>query len=452
MPRDPRKTALDVLNRLNRGKKTLDSILGDLPQDDRYLSRKDRALFTAMVYGVLRWRSRLDHIITHFSNTPIQKIEPGVLNILRLGLFQIVYLDRIPNSAAVNTSVEITKQIGASRAAGFVNALLRKSAGNYSSVHFPAFEPDPVAFLSADQSLPGWLGQRWLKRFDKETILRLCDTINSIPPVTLRTNTLKTTRKQLILSLENLVERIEPTSIAPDGVKLINPKRSIPELPAFKNGWFQVQDEAAQLVALLLNPQPGESVLDACAGLGGKTAHIAQLMQNKGSLTAIDRDEKKLQQLDSEMQRLNIPIVSPQCHDLDSDLGKNRIDVFDRILLDAPCSGLGVLRRNPDIKWNSTEKSLKRHAGIQKRFLDTLAPMVKPDGVLVYSVCSLEPEENEAVIHVFLKNHPEFVIDKSLGKVPETILSLIEPKIGFKTLPILNDLDGFFLARLKRIT
>jgi 16S rRNA (cytosine967-C5)-methyltransferase len=156
MPRDPRKTALDVLNRLNRGKKTLDSILGDLPQDDRYLSRKDRALFTAMVYGVLRWRSRLDHIIT-------------VLNILRLGLFQIVYLDRIPNSAAVNTSVEITKQIGASRAAGFVNALLRKSAGNHSSVHFPAFEPDPVAFLSADQSLPGWLGHRWLKRFDKET-------------------------------------------------------------------------------------------------------------------------------------------------------------------------------------------------------------------------------------------------------------------------------------------
>ena len=452
MPHDPRKTALDVLNRLNRGKKTLDSILGDLPQDDRYFSRKDRALFTAMVYGVLRWRSRLDHIITHFSNTPIQKIEPGVLNILRLGLFQIIYLDRIPNSAAVNTSVEITKQIGASRAAGFVNALLRKSAGNYSSVHFPAFEPDPVAFLSADQSLPDWLGQRWLQRFDKETILRLCDTINSIPPITLRTNTLKTTREQLILSLEHMVERIEPTTVAPDGVKLINPKRSIPELPAFKNGWFQVQDEAAQLVALMLNPQPGESVLDACAGLGGKTAHIAQLMQNKGSLTAIDRDEKKLQQLESEMQRLNIPIVSPQCHDLDFDLGKNRIDVYDRILLDAPCSGLGVLRRNPDIKWNSTEKSLKRHAGIQKRFLDTLAPMVKTDGVLVYSVCSLEPEENEAVIHVFLKNHPEFVIDKSLGKVPETILSLIEPKIGFKTLPILNDLDGFFLARLKRIT
>ena len=451
MLHDPRKTALEVLNTLTKGKKTLDSILHDIPQDDHFLSRRDRALFTAMVYGVLRWRSRLDHIITHFSNTPIQKIEPGVLNILRLGLFQIIYLDRIPDSAAVNTSVEITKQVGASRAAGFVNALLRKSAANYSSVNFPAFETDPVAFLSAGQSLPGWLAQRWLKRFDKETIMFLCNTINSIPPITIRTNTLKTTREQLVLSLKSEVERIESTTVAPDGIKLINPKRSIPDLPAFINGWFQVQDEAAQLVSLLLNPQPGETVLDACAGLGGKTAHIAQLMQNQGSVTALDKDEKKLQQLDSEMQRLNIPIVHTHCHDLDSALKKKQVDVYDRLLLDAPCSGLGVLRRNPDIKWNSTERSLERHANIQKRFLETLAPMVKPNGVLVYSVCSIEPEEGEAVIDAFLKNHPEFVIDKSPGKLPESLLSLIEPKTGFKTLPILNGMDGFFLTRLKRI-
>ena len=283
MPQNPRKTALEVLNTLTGGQKTLDSILDDIPRDDRFFSRRDRALFTAIVYGVLRWRSRLDHIITHFSNTPIQKIEPAVLNILRLGLFQIIYLDRIPDSAAVNTSVEITKQIGASRAAGFVNALLRKSAAKHSSVHFPEFETDPAAFLSAVQSLPGWLAQRWLKRFDKETIMILCDTINSIPPITIRTNTLKTTREQLILSLENQVEHIESTTVAPDAIKLINPKRPIPELSAFKNGWFQVQDEAAQLVALLLNPQPGESVLDACAGLGGKTAHIASSCKTKAA-------------------------------------------------------------------------------------------------------------------------------------------------------------------------
>ena len=452
MAYDPRKTALDVLNALIPGKRTLDSILDDIHQDERYFPKRDRALFTAMVYGVLRWRRRLDHIITHFSNTPVQKIEPPVLNILRLGLFQIIYLDRIPNSAAVNTSVEITKQIGAFRASGFVNAVLRRSAENYGSVDFPTFESDPLSFLSAGQSLPDWLAQRWLKRFDKHTLMTLCDTLNSIPPITMRTNTLKTTREQLIRSLEDQAERIESTTLAPDGIKLINPKRPIPELAAFKKGWFQVQDEAAQLVALLLDPQPQESVLDACAGLGGKTGHIAQLMQNQGSLTAIDRDEKKLQRLDSEMQRLNISIVRTLCYDLDSSWDNSRLGFFDRILLDAPCSGLGVLRRNPDIKWNSNEEDLKRHSTIQKQFLETLAPMVRPNGVLVYSVCSIEPEENETVIHAFLKNHPEFVIDKNMGKIPETLLSFVEPKNGFKTLPTLKDLDGFFLIRLKRTT
>jgi 16S rRNA (cytosine967-C5)-methyltransferase len=451
MAHDARKTALDVLNTLNQNNKTLDGILAEVPGEEGFGSRRDRALFTAMVYGVLRWRGRLDHIIGHFSNTPIHKIEPGVLNILRLGLFQIIYLDRIPDSAAVNTAVELTKQIATTRVAGFVNALLRKAAGNYTNVPFSTFANNPVAFLTTSRSFPKWLAQRWLKRFNPETVTALCDTINSIPPITIRTNTLKTTREELILSLEGEVEHIERTRYAPDGIKIISPKQPIPELAGFKKGWFQVQDEAAQLVSLLLNPKPGETVLDACAGLGGKTAHIAQLMQNKGSVAAIDKDEKKLQQLGFEMQRLNISIVYARCHDLNSSLDKKQIGLFDRVLLDAPCSGLGVLRRNPDIKWNSAEADLKRHAEIQKRFLVNLSRILKPNGTLVYSVCSIEPEENEAVINSFLKNHPEFVIDKSLGRLPETLHSLVEGTTGFKTLPLRDNMDGFFLARLRKI-
>jgi 16S rRNA (cytosine967-C5)-methyltransferase len=299
--------------------------------------------------------------------------------------------------------------------------------------------------------LPGWLAKRWLKRFDKESLMILCNTINSVPPITIRTNTLKTAREQLILSLENEVERIESTTTAPDGIRLFNPKRSISDLPAFNNGWFQVQDEAAQLVSLLLNPQPGESVLDACAGLGGKTAHLAQLLRNKGSIMAMDKDEKKLQQLDSEMQRLGVSIVRTTCYDLNLPLDTKLQGDFDRILLDAPCSGLGVLRRNPDIKWKSSETGLKRHAGVQKRFLENLAQLVKLNGILVYAVCSIEPEENEAVIAAFLKKHPEFVIDKNLGKLPETFHPLVEPATGFKTHPLLNQMDGFYFVRLKRI-
>ena len=448
---DARNTSLTILNKLDRGNQTLDGILDRMPQGSEYLSRRDRALFNALTFGVLRWRGRLDYIISHFSKTPVRKIEPVILNVLRLGLFQIVYLDRIPNSAAVNTAVELSKQAGFSRAAGFINALLRKAALNFNSVRFPAFEADPVAFLSTDQSLPGWLAHRWLNRFNPKALMALCHTINSIPPLTIRTNTLKTTRQQLALALEQTIARIQPTPHAPDGLRMVNPDAPLNDIPEFKKGWFQVQDEAAQLVSLLLNPQPGESVLDACAGLGGKTGHMAQLMQNKGRITAMDKDESKLQRLDREMQRLGVIIAQPSCQDLDDLSVVNQHVLFDRILLDAPCSGLGVLRRNPDIKWNSSEASLKRHARRQKRFLDHLACLVKPGGILVYSVCSIEPEENEAVIEVFLKKHPEFVIDTNYGQLPERVASLFKSVSWMKTLPLFDNMDGFFIARLKRI-
>jgi 16S rRNA (cytosine967-C5)-methyltransferase len=451
MAYDARKNALDVLNALNQDKQTLDAILSEVPGKEQFASRRDRALFTAMVYGVLRWRGRLDHIIGYFSNTPVHKIEPAVLNILRLGLFQIIYLDRIPDSAAVNTAVELTKQRASARAAGFVNALLRKAASEYARVPFSTLTNNPVAHLTHSRSIPNWIALRWLKRFKPEMIKVLCDTINSIPPITIRTNTLKTTREALILALKDDVGCIDKTPYAPDGLKITNPQQSVPELAGFKKGWFQVQDEAAQLVSLLLNPKPGETVLDACAGLGGKTAHIAQLMQNKGHVVAIDKDEKKLAQLGFEMQRLNISIVHARCYDLNSALDNTQVGLFDRVLLDAPCSGLGVMRRNPDIKWNSAETDLKRHADIQTRFLDNLCKSLKPKGILVYSVCSIEPEENEIVMHAFLKKHPEFVIDNSLGQLPESLHSQVEPKTGFKTLPMLDNMDGFFMVRLRKI-
>ncbi len=448
---DARHTAIAVLNTLDQGKKTLDSILREIPQDEETLSRRDRALLTALVYGVLRSRGRLDHIISHFSNTPIAKIQPGVLNILRQGLFQIIFLDRIPDSAAVNTSVELTKQTLGAGAAGFVNALLRKAALKFNQVPFATFNEDPLAYLTSSQSIPEWLARRWLKRFSAEAIMALCKAINAIPPITIRANTLKTKRELLLRCLEDQVEHIELTCCAPDGINIRNPKKSIPHLEAHKEGWFQVQDEAAQLAALLLNPQPGESVLDACAGLGGKTAHLAQLMGNKGRITALDNDAKKLQQLADEMQRLGISIVKTACLNLQSPLDKNMHAGFDRILLDAPCSGLGVMRRNPDIKWNSSAARLKPLAEIQKRFLENVAAGVKVDGILVYAVCSIEPEENEAVIDTFLKKNPKFVIDKSLGALPKALCARVEPAAGFKTHPLFNQMDGFFLTRLKRI-
>ncbi len=446
-----RKTALFILNVLEAEGKTLDSLLEDVLCKKVYFSKKDRALLQALVYGVLRWRLRLDWIIEHFSNTRLSRVDSKVLNILRLGLFQIIYLNRIPVSAAVNTSVEMTKSVAAPWVVGYVNGLLRNAAREYQHVPFPDIEEDPVSSLSTRKSFLKWLIIRWLDRFGlKETGL-LCDAINSIPPITVRANRLKASREKLVKSLEGYAEKIKITDYAPDGVSFFNPKISIPEIKAFEDGLFQVQDEAAQLVTLILNPQPDETVLDACAGLGGKTGHIAQIMENRGRLFAMDKDEKKLKQLESEMHRLGISIVSTCIHDLNFPSNLKHFGKFDRILLDAPCSGLGVLRRNPDTKWITSKQNLAYYHKRQALFLDNLADLVKPSGVLVYAVCSTEPEENESVVNGFLNKHPEFAMENSTTGLPNKACSLVNNDGYLMTFPHLNDMDGFFAACLKRI-
>ena len=445
-----RKTALYVLSTLDKGHKTLDSLLEDVFREKTLFSKKDRALLQALVYGVLRWRGRLDWIIDYFSKARLNKIDPKVLNILRLGLFQIIYLDRIPVSAAVNTSVEMTKTDAAPWVVRYVNGLLRNAAREYQHVPFPEVGNDPAKVLATKKSFPKWIIKRWLDRFGlKETEL-LCDVINIIPPITVRCNTLKTSREKLVKALDGYAEKIEITSYAPDGVFFSKPKRSIPNIEAFKGGLFAVQDEAAQLVTLLLDPQPGETILDACSGLGGKTGHIAQMMKNSGKLVAMDKDENKLLRLESEMYRLGVSIVTTCIHDLGNPLNREDFGKFDRILLDAPCSGLGVLRRNPDTKWRASQQNPAYCQKRQSLFLDNLAHLVKPSGVLVYAVCSMEPEENESVIKGFLNKHAKFDVEKRPTGLPFDACSLVNRNGYLKTFPHLNNMDGFFSVCMKR--
>jgi 16S rRNA (cytosine967-C5)-methyltransferase len=222
-------------------------------------------------------------------------------------------------------------------------------------------------------------------------------------------------------------------------------------MDAFKKGGFQVQDEAAQLVTLLLDPQPGESVLDACAGFGGKTGHIAQRMNNEGSVLAMDIDSEKLAQLESQMQRLGISIVTALKRNLEDTADASAVQGFDRILLDAPCTGLGVLRRNPDTRWKRSKKDLNRFAHRQIRLLSSVAPLLNVSGILVYAVCSIETEENEAVIKSFLRLSPGFEIDVESGNLPSEFCIPVQSKIGLRTHPHFKQMDGFFMVRLKRI-
>ena len=220
----------------------------------------------------------------------------------------------------------------------------------------------------------------------------------------------------------------------------------------FKNGWFQVQDEAAQLVSLLLDPRPGETVLDACAGLGGKSGHIAQLMNNQGKLIAADIKSDRLTRLAADMQRLGISIATKRVFDLEHKWPEGEISGFDRILLDAPCSGFGVMRRNPDIKWQANRENLTAFKVRQLRLLENLARLVRPNGILVYAVCSPEPEENESVIDEFLKKHQEFAISKDCGRLPDQFRSAAAVSGAFRTFPGLSMMDGFFFIRLERIS
>jgi len=451
MPFNARKSALYILNTLDKGQRTLDSILEDYFGSVSSGSRQDRALVQALVYGVLRWRKRLDYLISHFSSTRFDKINPMILNILRLALFQIIYLDRIPDSAAVNTAVDLAKGSGAPWIAGYVNALLRKAAREYPAVSFPDLKQNAVAAMAVRKSFPEWIIRKWMDRYGSDDTALLCDSLNTIPPITVRANTLKASRGQLAEALNSRADLIKPTDYAPDGITFISPATAIPEIDAFKAGWFQVQDEAAQLVSLLLGPQPADTVLDACAGLGGKTGHIAQLMNNEGELVALDVSQSKLSRLNTDMQRLGITILSTLNYNLERKLPRDLLPGFDRILLDAPCSGLGVVRRNPDIKWRSSKRNLTKFKTRQLRLLENLGRLLKPSGILVYAVCSPEPEENEAVVNEFLKNNDEFAISKEFGQLPPALCTAANEPGVFRSFPHLKQMDGFYAVRLRRI-
>lgn len=449
-PSDARSAALTVLVRQESGEKTLDALLEEDDPEITGLSRLDRGLFNQLVFGTLRWRLRLDTVIETYADRPLNKISPTVLNILRMGLFQLLFMDRIPPSAAVNTAVDLIRKTKTPYAAGFINAVLRNALRDRGRFSLPAVDKDPVTHLAVDASMPHWLVTRWIARMGFDNARRLCQAVNAIPPISLRCNELRNTLPELLAALAPDAESAEIMDAVPGAVNLVRPRQAIHRLPAFAEGRFAVQDGAAQLVSLLLAPQPGETILDACAGRGGKTAHLAQLMRNRGRIIAVDHTRSKLSRLESEMGRLGADIVETRQIDLDRSVDPVSLPRFDRILLDAPCTGLGVLRRNPDAKWSTKKQAIGRFADRQVRFLDHLAPLIKLGGTLLYSVCSMEPEENERVIAKFLKMHANFAIFDRRSLERRHLLHFIGQDGFLRTAPHTHHMDGFFAARLQR--
>ena len=444
--KSPRAICLDILNRIEKADSHLDRLLTDSFKRYRHLTPLDRAFLTELTYGVIRWREKLDWVIRLFSNIPLEKIELGILNTLRLGLYQILFLSRTPSSAAVNESVELAKRIRGKGGAGFVNGVLRSSIREKDEIHYPEIAEDPILHISISQSHPLWLVQRWVKEMGVEETLKVCKLNNQISSLTLRTNTLKMNRKDLIEKLRREELKPLPTTYSEEGIVLTDPPPTS-ELPFLKEGLYIIQDEASQLVTSILDPKPGERILDACAAPGGKTTHMAQRMENQGEIYALDLSKRRLDLIEKASQILGIKIIKTIKADATKLLPISKGLGFDRVLADVPCSGFGTLRRNPDLKWRRGEEDIKRLSEVQSSILGNLSHYIKDGGILVYSTCTVFREENEDVIEKFLEGHPEFKLDWMGNVLPEKLQPFIQ-KGFFKTFPPRNGMDGFFVARM----
>lgn len=445
---DPRAVALGLLNRLETSRLTLDRLMETASDAHPHLDQRDRSLVFALVYGVQRWRSRLDHVAAAFASRPWRQIDPTVRNILRLALFQLLFLDRIPAPAIVHTAVDLAKH-RTPRAANFVNALLR-SVLRQGADTVLAPPREPVAALALETAFPVWLAARWAKRDGLATARRRCQAANRIPPLTLRINRLQVSRGGALAAWRAASVDAVPTATSPDGVVISGHQGPIQGLAGYAGGWFQVQDEAAQLVSLLAAPQPGQRILDACCGLGGKTGHLAALAGNRAEIWAADRSAPKLADLAGEMQRLGVRGVRPLLVDWLQSPPPEGGGAFDLVLLDAPCSGLGVIGRNPDAKWRRRPDDVPRQARRQLALLEVLADQVKPGAALVYAVCSLEPEETDAVIAAFLDRRPDFAPRAPQAFLPAPAHRLVRPGGALRADPAEDPMDGFFMIRLQR--
>ncbi len=415
------------------------------------LSAEDRAFLHELVNGVLRYRLYLDWALQQVAHETPYSSQPVMKQLLRLGAYQLLFLDRVPDYAAIDQSVELAKSRLGPNSAPLVNALLRELAKRHAELVVPDLLERPVEHISIRYSHPSWLVKRWVKRYGAQRTIALCRADNAPAPLTVRVNRLK-------LGVADYRQQLQAKEIAstlcaysPAGLR-IDHGGSVTALPGYGSGWFYVQDEASQLVPLLLAPRPGEVVLDVCAAPGGKATQIAEMMNNQGEIVALDRSPERLSLVEENGKRLGVTIIRTAVADATQELvqlGKGR---FDRILVDAPCSGLGVLRRHPEGKWSKDENSILKSAQAARSILANVSILLKPKGVLVYSTCSTEPEENQGVIEVFLSRHRQFRVEEGAAALlPEAARPLINDHGFFSTVLKGGNMDGFFAVRLIRV-
>lgn len=447
---NPRDLALQVLNKLDHHSGHPEYSLERATQGGIRGSVRDRAFAVHLVQGVLRWRLRLDWILQQTLRFPFNDIQPDVLNVLRLALYQIFFLDRVPDSAAVNEAVKQIKRMAASHVVRSVNGILRQVCREKGTISFPDRSAGPLQHLSIGHSYPEWLVRKWLREMGEADAERLLIAGNRIPLLVVRTNTLRIDRARLIVSLKKDGVSAIPATFSPEGLILADMKGPVDRLSSFQSGLFQVQGEAAQVCSHLLSPEPGETILDVCSGLGGKSTHMAQLMEDRGVIVGIDRNRKKLLKLAENSRRLGIQAVKPLAGDVEQDLQGLLKSSFDRIMVDGPCSALGVISKHPDVKWNREEKDLTRLGKLQERILNSALPLLRAGGKMLYVTCTLSREENEGVVEAFLRKNSGVGLVNLRNSVPACAQDLVEEAGFMKSLPHVHGTDGFFGALFEK--
>ncbi|MGE5304589.1 MAG: 16S rRNA (cytosine(967)-C(5))-methyltransferase RsmB [Alphaproteobacteria bacterium] len=444
-----RALAGQILRQVEAQKAYADRLL-DQALGARSLSDRDRALLTELVYGTLRWRGKIDAQLVPYLHRPLADIDPLIRNLLRLAVYQLLFLDKIPDHAAVNEAVELAKSRGGAKAAGFTNAVLRNFIRREKPAKLLSDEDNSVAALAVVYSHPEWLVERWLREFGLEATRSLMQANNEKAPLVLRVNSHKTSRAELLQRLLHAGIDARATERSPQGIRLES-SGAVEKLPGFAEGLFQVQSEASQLVGNLLSPLSGERILDACAAPGGKSTHIAELMKDQGELIAIDSSARGVEKIIENAGRLGFKSVQVMRADASDKIGGLKLASFDRILADAPCSGFGTLRGHPEIKWHRNHSDIQRLSRLQAKILRRVATYLKPGGVLVYATCTLAREENDQVVDAFLAEHKSFELEHASRYLPIAAEAMVRGAFFF-ALPQRDDTDGFFAARMRKVS
>jgi len=443
-----RTLAYQVLLHLEQKASHPDRMIRVLLARHSLLEERERALLTELVYGVLRWQGRLDWHIDALSRTRPGKIAPGIRVLLRMALYQIFFLDRIPPHAAVNEAVKTAKSSFPKHMVGFVNGILREALRREDRWDWPSQESHPAHYLAVTTSHPLWFAQRCLQEMGWEETLAFCHASNEVAPLVVRVNPLCAKDEDVLRELGQEGIQGELSPIVEGALRMRGLRQDLTNLKVFREGWIQAQDEASQMVSHLVSPRPGERVLDLCAGFGGKSTHLAQLMANEGEIVAVDDAAWKLESLGENAKRQSVSIISTVARDV-LELTAHETGTFDRVLLDAPCSGFGALRRKPDIKWRRHPKDPYRFSRMQKQLLQRASTFVKEGGVLVYATCTVFREENEVVVEEFTSENSQFHLENAAPFLACCRGDFTQGAF-LRTWPHRHGVDGFFGARWRR--